>query len=196
MVAAARLGGWPRGLRADRARRGLRRRRDPHEGRAARRRVGGRRLEDLHHERGHRDLRVRHHHRAHGRGRDLEPDRPERHSRLRDLCAAAQARLARVGHARALLPLVRRAGGKPSRRARTRLPSVHGDPRRRPHFGRGDGCRAGAGRIRPRHRLREGAAAVRAGDRAFPGDPVPACRHGDGDRGRATARLPRGVAQG
>ena len=67
-----------RRVRADRAGRGLRRRRDAHEGRAARRRVGDRRLEDLHHERRHRHQRLRHDHRAHGRGRDLEPDRPER----------------------------------------------------------------------------------------------------------------------
>ena len=131
-----------------------------------------------------------------GRGRDLEPRRPERHARLRDLGSHAQARLARIRHARALVPLVRGARGEPARRARPRLPPVHGDPRRRPHLGRFDGRRARAGRLRPRRRLREGAAAVRAADRELPGDPVPARRHGDGDRGRTPARLPRGLAQG
>ena len=46
------------------------------------------------------------------------------------------------------------------------LPPVHGDPRRRPHLGRGDGRRPRAGRLRPRVRLRAGAAAVRQADRA------------------------------
>ena len=77
--------------------------------------------------------------------------------------ADAQARLARLGHARALLPLVRRARGEPPRPARARLQPVHGDPRRRPHLGRLDGRRPRAGRVRPRRRLREGAATVRQG---------------------------------
>ena len=46
---------------------------------------------------------VRDDHGSHRRGRDLEPDRPERHARLRDLAADGQARLARVRHARALV---------------------------------------------------------------------------------------------
>ena len=95
-----------------------------------------------------------------------------------------------------VLPLVCGAGREPPRRARARLRPVHGDPRRRPHLGRGDGRRARAGRVRPRLGLREGAAPVRKADRELPGDPVPARRHGDGDRGGAAARLPRGVAQG
>ena len=48
-----------RRVRPDGARRRLGRGRDAHDGRAARRRVGRQRLEDLHHERGH-----RHHRRA------------------------------------------------------------------------------------------------------------------------------------
>ena len=70
------------------------------------------------------------------------------------------------------------------------------DPRRRAHLGRVDGRRALAGRIRPRVRLCPGAAAVRQADLEVPGDPVPARRHGDGDRGGAPARLPRRLAQG
>ena len=48
---------------------------------------------------GHRAHLGRDDHRAHGRGRDLEPRRRERHARLRDLRAAAQARLEGVRHA-------------------------------------------------------------------------------------------------
>ena len=65
-------------VRADRAGRGLRRRRDAHDRRAPRRAVGDRRREDVHHQRRHRHLRLRDDHRADGRRRDLEPDRPER----------------------------------------------------------------------------------------------------------------------
>ena len=53
--------------------------------RAARRRVGHQRREDLHHERRHGDHRVRHDHRAHRRRRDLEHRRPERDAGLRRL---------------------------------------------------------------------------------------------------------------
>ena len=131
-----------------------------------------------------------------GDGRDLESDRPERRARLRDLRSDAQAGLARVGHARAVLPLVRCSRGEPARRARTRFRAVHGDPRRRADLGRVDGRRARAGRVRPRGGLREGATPVRKADLALPGDSVPARRHGDRDRGRTPARLPRRVAQG
>ena len=58
---------------------------------------------------------------------------------------------------------VPRARGEPPRRARQGLPAVHGDPRRRPDLGRVDGRRPRAGRVRPRARVREGAAAVREG---------------------------------
>ena len=107
----------------------------------------------------------------------------------------AQAGLARVRHARAVVPLMRGARGEPARRARTRLRAVHGDPRRRADLGRVDGRRARAGRVRPRGGLREGAAPVRKADLALPGDSVPARRHGDRDRGRTPARLPRRVAE-
>ena len=58
-------------------------------------------VEDVHHERRHRADLGRDDHRAHRRGRDLEPRRRERDARLRDLGAAAQARLEGVRHARA-----------------------------------------------------------------------------------------------
>ena len=51
-----------------------------------------------------------------GRRRDLEHRDPERDRRLRDLGADAEARVARLGHARALLPGRPCAGVKPSRR--------------------------------------------------------------------------------
>ena len=61
-----------RRVRADRAERRLRRRRDAHDREARGRRVGRRRLEDLHHERRHRHHLGRDDHRAHRRRRDLE----------------------------------------------------------------------------------------------------------------------------
>ena len=95
-----------------------------------------------------------------------------------------------------VVPRLRRPGGEPARRARPRVPPVPRDPRRRPHLRRGDGRRPRAGRVRPRVRVREGAAAVRQADLEVPGGAVPARRHGDRDRGRPRARPPRGVAQG
>ena len=59
LAAAARVGPAAGRVRPDRAGRGLRRRRDPHDGAARGRRVGGRRREDVHHERRHRDLGAR-----------------------------------------------------------------------------------------------------------------------------------------
>ena len=160
-----------------------------HDRGAARRPVGRERLEDLHHQRGHRHHGVRDDHRAHRRGRDLEPDRPERHAGLRDLGADGEARLARLRHARALVPRLRRPRGEPARRARQGVHAVPRDPRRRPDLRRRDGRRARAGRLRPRLRLREGAPAVRQADLEVPGDPVPARRHGGRDRGRPRADL-------
>ena len=63
------------------------------------------------------------------------------------------------------------------------------DPR--PHAPRrgGDGRRHRARRVRVRHRLLQGARAVRRADRDAPGDPVHDRRHGDQDRGRAPAHV-------
>ena len=52
------------------------------------------------------------------------------------------------------------------------------------------------GRARGGHRVREGAEAVRQGDRRVPGRPVPARPDGDRARGRAADGLQRGAAQG
>ena len=59
----------PRRLRADRAGGRLRRRQRPHPRRARRRRVGDRRRQAVHHQRRHRHLRRRLHHRPHRRAR-------------------------------------------------------------------------------------------------------------------------------
>ena len=59
----------------------------------------------------------------HRRRRDLEHHRPERHAGLRDLGADAQARLARVRHARALVQGLRGARGQPARRRAARASS-------------------------------------------------------------------------
>ena len=143
------------------------------------------RLEDLHHERGHGHHRLRDDHRAHRRGRDLEHHRPERHAGLRHLGADAEDGLARVRHARALVLRTARCPRRTCSAPRGEgLPPVPRDPRRRPHLRVGDGRRACAGRVRPRDRLREGAAAVRAPDRRVPGGAVQARRHGDRDRRR------------
>ena len=152
VAARARLRPQARGVRPDRAGRGLGRRRDAHDRRARGRRVDRQRLEDVHHERRDGHHRLRDDHGAHRRGRDLEHRRPERHARLRDLGADAEARLARVRHARAVVP--RRA---PCRRRTCSGRAARGsgsssDPRRRPDLGRGDGRRPRAGRLRPRAR--------------------------------------------
>ena len=104
----------------------------------------------------------------HRRRRDLEPDRPERHAGLRDLAADAEARLARLRHARALVPRLPRPRGEPARAARRGLPAVPRDPRRRPHLGRGDGPRARPGRVRPGEAVRDRARSSSASrSRAF-----------------------------
>ena len=142
----------------------LRRRRDADARRPARRAVGRERLEDLHHERRHGHHLLRHDHGAHRRGRDLEPHRPERHAGLRDLGADGQDRLARVGHARALVQRLRGPRGEPARPARRGVPAVPRDPRRRPDLGRGDGRRPRAGRLRARVRLRAASGSSSAAD--------------------------------
>ena len=93
-----------RRVRPDRAGRRLRRGRDAHDRRAARRAVGRQRLEDVHHERRHGHHRVRDDHGASPATDEISNlDRPERHARLRDLGADAEARLARLRHARAVV---------------------------------------------------------------------------------------------
>jgi len=158
--------------------------------------VGDQRLEALHHQRGHgRDV-GRDAHGADGRERDLEHRRRERHGRLHPLRPDEEARLAGIRYTRALVPGLRRPGEQPARAARPRLPPVPGDPRRWAHLGRSDGCRACAGRLRSRLRIRAGPRAVRQADRVVPGDPLQARRHGNRDRSRTSPRPKGGLAQG
>jgi hypothetical protein len=196
VAAGADRGAQARRVRADRARGRLGRRQRPHPCARRQRRLGDRRRQAVHHQRGHRHLRRRLHHGAHGRRRDLEPDRRERDAGLRAGRALPQDGLERVGHAAADLHRLPRAGGEPARTARQRLQAVPAHPRHRAHRRRGDGRRARAGRPGPGDRLRQGAARVRQADLEVPGDPGQARRHGDGDRGRAAADLQGGAAQG
>ena len=71
-----------------------------------------RRRQAVHHQRRHRHLRRRLHHGPDRRGRDLQPDRPERHARLRAGRAVPQDGLERVGHAAADVHRLPRAGGR------------------------------------------------------------------------------------
>ena len=104
--AASRVASRPRvgqeagRVRTDRGGRGLRRRRDANDGRAARRRVDRQRLQDLHHQRRDGHHRLRDDHGPHRGRRDLQHRRPERDPGLRDLCTDEEARLARFRHAR------------------------------------------------------------------------------------------------
>ena len=158
MVAGPRKREEARGLRPHRAWRGLGRGRDPDDGRAPRRLVGDQRLEDVHHQRGHGHHRVRDDHRAH-RATDqisniIIPNGTAGYVISEPM---QQARLARFGHARALVPGLRGARGEPAWAAREGLPPVPRDPRRRPDLGVGDVRRARAGSVRPRGGLRAGA---------------------------------------
>ena len=84
-----------------------------------------RRRQAVHHQRRHRHLRRRLHHRAHRRGRDLQPDRAERDAGLLAGRAVPQDGLERVGHAPARVRGLPRARGEPARAARRRLQAVH-----------------------------------------------------------------------
>ena len=87
------------------------------------RRMGRRRRQAVHHQRRHRHLRRRLHHRAHRRGRDLQPDRRQRHPRLRAGRAVPQDGLERLRHPAADLHRLPRPGGEPARPARRRASS-------------------------------------------------------------------------
>ena len=123
------------------------------------------------------------------RPRDLEPDRPQRHARLRAGRALPEDGLERVGHATAHVRRLPRPRGQPARPARPGLPPVPAHPRHRADRGRGDGRRSRAGGARPGALLRAGTKGVRQADLQVPGDPGQARRHGDRDRGGAAARL-------
>ena len=159
--------------------------------RAARRRVGDQRLEDVHHERGHGHHRLRDDHRRHRRRRDLEHHRPERHPRLRDLGADAEDGLAGVRHAGALVPGLRVPEANLLGPRGEGLPPVPRDPRRRPHLGRRDGRRPRAGRFDLAAAYAQGAGAVRSADREVPGGAVRSSPTWPRDRRRAAASSTR-----
>ena len=94
------------------------------------RRVDDQRRQAVHHQRRHLDLRARLHHRRTGedspippRQGDLEPDRPQRHPRLRAGRAVSQDGLERLRHAPAVLQRLPRPRGEPARPARRRASS-------------------------------------------------------------------------
>ena len=195
----ARPRGRPRarGLRPDRARRRLRRRRHPHQGRPRRRRVGRQRRQGVHHQLRHRHHLGRHRH------------RPHRHQRRR---------LGRRS-ARSWSPPARRASpssrpttssagtpptptASPSTTAASRpsnllgeegagLQAVPQDPRRRPHRHLRARRRLRAGLPRASHRLRQDPQGLRPADRRQPGRLLPARRprrHGRGRPRRSPTR--------
>ena len=118
--------------------------------------------------------RLQGHHRLHGRAR---------HGRLLGRQEGRQARHPRQQHLRAALRRLPRAQGQRARRGRQGLQGGDRDPERGPRRHRRADARAGAGRLRPHRRLREGARAVRQGDRRVPGRAVPAGAHGLRRRG-------------
>ena len=184
VAARPRVGHEARRVRADGAERRLRRRRDAHDRAARGRRVGDRRLEDLHHER-----------RAPTSRACVTITALTGDDEISNLIVpngtpgyAISAPMQKLGWRASdtrelVVPGRARAGGEPARPARRGLPPVPADPRRRPHLGCRDGRRAGAGLLRPRVRLRAGARAVREADREVPVGPGEARRHGDRDRG-------------
>ena len=149
VAAGADRGAQARRVRADRARGGLRRRQRPHARPAGQRRLGHQRRQAVHHQRGHRHLGRRLHHRPDRRRRDLEPDRGQRHARLRAGRAVPQDGLERVRHAPADVHRLPRPGGQPARPARPGLQAVPAHPRHRAHRRRRHGRRARAGGARP-----------------------------------------------
>ena len=164
---------------------------------ARRRRLGDQRRQAVHHQRRHRHHRPRGDHRAHRRGaRDLQPDRRERHARLRAGRAVSQDGLERVRHAAAELRRLPGAGGEPARPARRRAQAVPGGPGHRPDRRRRDGRRPGPGRARPGARLRQGAPRLRPADQQLPDDSGQAGRPRHRDRGGPAADLQGRGAQG
>ena len=181
-----------RRLRPDRARRRLRRRRDPHQGRARRRRVGRQRRQAVHHQ-----LRLRDHllvtvtaRTGDARGRQARRSRtiivPERHAGLHRREGLRQARLARLRHPPAVVRGRPRPRGQPARRARPRLRAVPRHPRRRPGRDRRARGRLHPGLPRHEPAVRRRAADLRRPDRAQAGRGLP------DRRPRGDARTPAG----
>ena len=167
VAAAGRRRRDPRQLRAHGALRRLRRARPAHDGTPGRRRLDDRRLEVLHHEQRHADLRVRRRRLPHRRraARRLDADRAVGQRGLRGRPAVPEDGLALERHARDLVPGVPRAGGSPPRRARPRAPPVPDLARRRADRDRRDVGRPRAGVPRREPRLRGRARGVRSPDR-------------------------------
>ena len=190
-------GAGARRLRPDRARRGLRRRRDQDQGRARRRRVGRQRRQAVHHQLRLRDHQRGHGHRAHRhrrerrQGRDQHDPGADRHAGF-----TVEPAYDKLGwHASDTHPLtfedVPRARGQPARRARPRLRPVPRHPRRRPGRDRGARGRLHPGLPRPERRVRRRPADLRRPDRPQAGRRLPDRRpRGDAAREPA-AHLPR-----
>ena len=155
----------PGRVRADGGGRRLRRRCDAHHRAAGGRRVGDRRLQDVHHQRRHAVVEAGDDHRAHRARRGVEHRGRERHRRLRPVAAAEEDGVALVGHARADLHGLPGARAEPAGPPRRGLPPVPRDPGRRPHQRGRAGAGHGPGRVRDGAQLRPPARAVRAPDR-------------------------------
>ena len=190
--------GAPRRVRPHRAPGGNRRRQHADPRAPGRRRVGDRRRQAVHHQRGHFDLGACHDHRAHRRGGDLEPDRAQRHAGVRAGRALPEARVERLRHARRCASAERACPTRTcSAYARSRAAPVPHRARRRAHRGRGDGCRPRPGGARPGARLR-------ASERHAFGQAISRFQTigakladmSDRDRGGAPAGLPRRLREG
>ena len=156
------------------------------------------RREELDHQRPPRrlDPRLRGHRSQRPEGQAHGLPRRARHAGLHAERAGPQARHPR----RALVHGVLRELQGPRRERRRqrgrRVQGRHGDARRRAHRDRLSGDRHRPRRVREERRVREGAQELRRADRAAPGHPVHARRHGDADRRGAPARLARGEDEG
>ncbi len=139
------------------------------------------RVEVLHGDGGHRP----------GRGcrRHLRVRRRRRRRGLHLRRAGAQARHQGLADQGAVLRQLPDPGRPDHRRGGHGLQDRAGDARPHPDHHRRAGARHRPGRAGLRDRLRQGAQAVRQGDRRVPGPAVHARRHGDEDRGGPAAHL-------
>ena len=164
----------------------------PHPRGARRRRVGDQRVQAVHHERRHRHLGRGGDHCRHGRWNGREDGRREISNILVPNGTPGyepgepyrKIGLERVGHPTADVHRLPGARREPGRATRRRAATVPAGARHRPHRGRRDGRRPGAGRARPGARLRPRAPRVRSADLQVPDDPGQARRPLGRDRGR------------
>ena len=147
--------------------------------------VGGRRLEDVHHQRGHRHHRLRDDHRAHRRRRDLEhrssrTARPATRSRRRCRSSAGAPRTRASSRSRTAPCRRGTCSASAARGFQQFLEILDG--------GRISVAAMGVGLAQGAYDLAFAYAQERQqfgrADRDVPGGPVPARRHGDRDRGR------------